>query len=203
MVIYAESEPEAFHAVRVGLVKCTRPIAAIVANDARVIVPTATCSGQEDTITITRCEQATVHTIPCSPSMAAFSQQLDPLVIGRSAPTFTPVGGGGIVARLKGFQVISEAVKAEIRLAAILCEQIVVAIAVFISAPIVGVFRRGLAPSKIIAILIGAFSAHIASRPHRATRQAEVDVIVAIVSAICAIVFFYILRRKLLLLLVL
>ena len=64
--------------------------------------------------------------------MAAFSQQLDPLVVGRRAPTFTPVGGGGIIARLKGFQVISEAVEAEIRLATILCEQVIVAIAVFI-----------------------------------------------------------------------
>ena len=122
--------------------------------------------------------------------MGAFSQQFDPLVIGRSTPTFTPVGGGGIVARLKGFQVISEAIKAEIRLAAILCEQIVVAIAVFISAPIVGGFRRSFAPSKVIAVLIGTFSSHIASRPHRAARQAEVDVIVAFVSAVTTNVFF-------------
>ena len=121
--------------------------------------------------------------------MAAFSQQLDPLVVGRRAPTFTPVDGGGIIARLKGFQVISEAVEAEIRLAAILCEQIVVAIAVFIGAPIIGVFRRCFAPSKVITVLIGAVGTHIASRPHRAARQAEVDVIVAFVGAVTAVVF--------------
>ena len=121
--------------------------------------------------------------------MAAFSQQLDPLVVGRRAPTFTPVGGGGIIARLKGFQVISEAVEAEIRLATILCEQVIVAIAVFIGAPIVGGFRRGFAPSKVIAVLIGAFGTHIASRPHRAARQSEVDVIVAFVSTVTGIVF--------------
>ena len=129
-VVKTDDELEAFDAVRHVLVKRTRPIGAFVADEARRFIITAIPCRQEDTIAIARGEQTAFHPVDGRPRMTALCQQFDPLVVGWSAPALTPVGGGGIVAWLQGFQVVSEAVEAEIRLTAILSELVVIAIAV-------------------------------------------------------------------------
>jgi len=74
-------------------------------------------------------------------------------------------------------------------LAAILCELVVIAIAVFIGAPIVGGLCCGLTPCEVVTVSIWGVCSHVARRQHRATRQAKVNVIMAIVSAVTTIVF--------------
>ena len=132
--------------------KGARPIGAFVASDTRFFIITTIPCRQEDAVAIASGEQAAFHLVDGSPGMAALRQQFDPRVVGRSAPALAPVGSGGIVARLQGFQVVGEAVIAEIRLRAILGELVVVAVAVFIGAPVIGVFRRRLSPSVILAL---------------------------------------------------
>ena len=129
-VVKTDDELEAFDAVGHVLVKRTRPIGAFVADEARLFIITAIPCRQEDTVAVARSKQTTFHPVDGRPRIAALCQQFDPLVVGWSAPALTPVGGGGVVAWLQGFQVVSEAVEAEIRLTAILGELVVIAIAV-------------------------------------------------------------------------
>ena len=116
--------------------------------------------------------------------MAAFCQQLNPLLVGRCAPALAPVGGGGIVTRLKGGQFICETVVAEVGLTAVLGKLVATAMAVFVVAFAVGSFGLGLAPSKVITAVLGVIGSHVTSGPHSTALQAKVDIIVAVVCAI-------------------
>ena len=151
-VVKTDDELEAFDAVGHVLVKGARPIGTCVTDVARLFVKPAIPCRQEDAVAIASGKQATFHLVDGRPGMAALRQQLDPLVVGRRAPALSPIGRGGIVARLQGFQVISEAFIAEIRLGTILGELIVVTVAMYIGTPVIGGLRRGLAPSEILAI---------------------------------------------------
>ena len=113
-VIKTNDKLEAFRIERQALVERARPIIAHIVFDSRLVVPEDASDGQEDTIAISCGEQTTIHPVSCSKSMAALCHQFNPFINSRSTPALTPVDCGGIVTRLQGLQVVSEAVEAKL-----------------------------------------------------------------------------------------
>ena len=185
------AEAKALRHIRQGFAERSRPVIASTANMVQISIRTVACSGQEDTVAIACREQETIYTVLRGPSIIATGQQLNPLFVGRCAPALTPVGRGGIVTRLQSLQIIGETVIAEIRLGTILCKLVIIAIAISVCTPIVGGFGLCLGPSKIITIVFGILGTYITSRPKGATPQAKVDIVVAVVCAVTAIIFLH------------
>ena len=121
-VVKTDDKLAAFDAVGHVLVKGTRPIGAYFANVAgpSLFIKAAIPCWQKDTVAVTGHEHTAFHSVDCRPRIATLCQQLHPLFIGRSAPALAPIDRGGVIAWQQCFQVVSEAVIAEIRVTTIL-----------------------------------------------------------------------------------
>ena len=177
-VVTARIEVEVPRAVRVARVERTRPIVAVAACAVEIAIEAVASGGQEETVAIRSGEESSAHAVLGRPSGGRVVVELQPFLHGRHAPVWSPIGRGGVVIGQQGGQVIGEAIVAVVGIVAVLGQRVVATVAVLVSAPVVGVLRRGLAPGEVVAVVLGAVGTHIAGGPQQAARQAEIDVVV-------------------------
>ena len=97
--------------------------------------------------------------------MCRVVEQLPPFSFGGHSPTISPVDRSRVVLRQQGGQVVGEAIIAIAGVVAVLGERVVVAVAILVSAPVVGALGRGLAPGEVVAVFLGRVCTHIAGGP--------------------------------------
>ena len=167
--------------MRVVLVERTRPVVANRTNFVEPVVPTVARSGQEETIAVARSEEYAFHTVLGRPNAGRVIEKFLPFILGGHAPAIAPIGRSGIVIRLDDFQIVNEAVVAIIGLGAILGQLVILAIAVPVSAPVIGGLGFRLPPSEIVAITFRSGRTHVAGGPQGTARQAKVNILVIFV----------------------
>ena len=165
-------EVEVPRVVRVARVERTRPVVAERASVVELTVTTVARSGQEETVAVVSREELTVHAVLLRPSDGRVVVELLELFLGGHTPANAPIGCGSIIFWKQGGQAVGEAVVAVVGIGAVLGEGVLATVAVLVVAPVVGVLRRGFAPSEVVAVVLGAVGTHIAGGPQEAARQA-------------------------------
>ncbi len=150
----ARNEVEDPRVAREVSVKRTRIIAAVAASAAELAAPTAARSGQKETVAVRGSKEPPVHAVLRRPCAGSVIKKLLYFLSCRHTPTCAPVGCSGVILGQQGGQSVGEAVVSIARVAAVLGQRVIVAVAVLVGAPAVGVFRLRLAPGKIISVFL-------------------------------------------------
>ena len=118
--------------------------------------------GQEDCVPIGTSYQITFHTVYCRPCPGTLYHQLFHLFLGRHAPTLAPVHVGSIVLKIQYRLVVHSTIRT---IVTVLCQRPIGTIAPLVGAPIIIILRLCLAPSEVVAILLGVIGTDVASCP--------------------------------------
>ena len=118
-----------------------------------------------------------MHAVPCRPLPSAVLSQFVHLSLGRHLPRPSPVCLGGIVGR---FQFVLIVYCAIITLPVVLCQRVPCAIAPLVVVPAIVLLGSGLAPSVVVAVLLGTAGTDVARGPQGATGQTQVNILVVV-----------------------
>ena len=95
--VIARTEVEEPRAAWVARAERTRPVVAVRANVAELVVPTAARSGQEEDGSVLTFKKTSVYPVPCLPRMLGVLVQFLPLLLGGHAPATSPIRRGRII----------------------------------------------------------------------------------------------------------
>ena len=174
--------------VGIELTERRRPIAAVIRQTIVGSICQEARSGKEDGVAVRGGELAAFHAVQLYPLAFGVFQQFLELGLRRHPPSAAPVGCGGIVVGLEGFQFVSEALVAARFFVTILRQIVISAFAPLVVTPRIAqrriiiqeVFLRGLAPREVVAEVLGIRRAHVAGCPKQSARQSKIDVLMSV-----------------------